>query len=128
MKKQLLVFIVEDNPTEGMIIQMALNGQENMKLRYFKSGTEMLFTLDNEMPDILISDLMMPDIYGLDLIKEVKRRNPAIRSVIMSGKEDWDVISQAQGEGVFNYVIKNENSIPYLRQILKDLAVLVRQN
>jgi len=128
MKKQLLVFIVEDNPTEGMIIQMALNGQENMKLRYFKSGTEMLFTLDNEMPDILISDLMMPDIYGLDLIKEVKRRNPAIRSVIMSGKEDWDVISQAQSEGVFNYVIKNENSIPYLRQILKDLAVLVRQN
>ncbi len=71
---------------------------------------------------------MMPDIYGLDLIREVKRRNPAIRSVIMSGKEDWDVISQAQGEGVFNYVIKNENSIPYLRQILKDLAVLVRQN
>ncbi len=54
MKKQLIVFIVEDNPTEGMIIQMALNGQENMKLRYFKSGTEMLFTLDNEMPDILI--------------------------------------------------------------------------
>jgi two-component system, response regulator YesN len=128
MTRPILVYIVEDNPTEGMIFQLALAGHGTFKTRYFKSGTEMLLELENEMPDILITDLIMPDIFGLDLIREVKRIAPQIRTVIMSGKEDWDIISKSQAEGVFNYVVKNENSIPYLRQILADLAVLVRQN
>jgi two-component system response regulator YesN len=126
METPLLVYIVEDNPTEGMIMKLALNGHDQMQVRYFRSGTEMLHKLEEEMPHILLTDLMMPDIYGLDLVREVKRLNPQIRAVVMSGKEDWDAISQAQSEGVYNYVIKNEHSIPYLRQVLADLGVLLR--
>jgi DNA-binding NtrC family response regulator len=126
MESPLLVYIVEDNPTEGMIMKLALNGHDNIQVRYFRSGTEMLHKLEEETPHILLTDLIMPDIYGLDLVREVKRRGPHIRTVVMSGKEDWDAISQAQSEGVYNFVIKNEHSIPYLRQVLADLGVLVR--
>lgn len=118
------VFVVEDNPTESLMMKMAFGGLAEVEITYFPDGAALLEALDQK-PEMLILDLMLPDIEGMDLLALVNERSPDTRTVIVSAQEDINVIGRAQREGVFNYVVKNESCLRYLRRVIEDLTVIV---
>lgn len=71
--------------------------------------TNALVALDcmvDEMPDILITDVKMPVMNGLELIERTKRMNPLVECVVLSGYAEFDIAKTAMQQGVKHYLLK----------------------
>ena len=70
------------------------------------NGIEALELCRQHEPDILITDIMMPGLNGLELISELTRTQPEIRIVVISGYNDFDYARTAMRYGVRDYLLK----------------------
>ena len=57
-------------------------------------------------PDLIITDIKMPFINGLELIKRAKQELPLVQTIIISGYDDFDYAKQAIDLGVIGYISK----------------------
>lgn len=70
------------------------------------SGQEALQHLDRHRVDLVLSDVMMPGMNGLDLVKALGPRIPEVAVVMVSGLDDMELAMQCLAEGAFGYVLK----------------------
>ncbi len=117
------LFVIEDNRTEGMLLQLALSDIEGLEVRVFPTATAMLAA--KEKPDIVIVDIYLPDMNGQDLIPLIYAIDPNIRIVAVSAQPEIDVIAQVQAQGVYNYLVKSETCLTYLHHIIDDLIIVL---
>jgi|TARA_B110000261_G_C12903671_1_gene285486 DNA-binding NtrC family response regulator len=113
------VFLIEDNPTEGFLLRLALSSIKNLEIVHFKTGSELMDKIA-EKPSIAIVDLNLPDIYGLDLIKALKKVSPKTKIIVVSAQRDVDVISTVQAEGTPYYLVKSDSCLKNLKIIVED--------
>lgn len=74
-----------------------------------QSGRETLEKYHDLKPDLLILDISMPDLNGMEVSKEILTENPAAKIVILSMYDDEDYINRCLEYGVKGYVVKNES-------------------
>jgi DNA-binding NarL/FixJ family response regulator len=74
------------------------------------NGKEALDQYETLKPDLLILDISMPDMNGMDVSKEILSKDPAANILILSMYDDDDYISRCLEFGVKGYVVKNESS------------------
>ena len=101
------ILIVDDIPKN---IQMAMNilKDEGYKMFYAKSG-EMALKLVNEHDfDLILLDIMMPDMNGFEVCKKIKdnEKTKRIPIIFLSGKDSTQDIEQAYEYGGIDYVVK----------------------
>lgn len=118
------IFLIEDNRTEGMLLKLSLGSIENLSITTFSKGKDLIDNL-NQDPDIVIVDLMLPDISGYELIKIIADYDPDIKIVVVSAQKDIDLIAKIQEMGVYNYLVKSEGCIQYLHQVIEDLIIVM---
>ncbi len=118
------IFVIEDNKTEGMLLKLCLSSIANVSISNFANGSDLLNNI-SENPDIVIVDLMLPDISGIELIKRIKNFNPKINVIVVSAQRDIDVVAKTQELGVYNYLVKSETCIEYLQQVISNLITLL---
>jgi DNA-binding NarL/FixJ family response regulator len=73
-------------------------------------------------PDLLILDISMPDMNGMEVAQEILKEDPEAKIIILSMFDDEDYISRCMEHGVKGYVIKNEtgNELDYaVKSVLK---------
>ncbi len=73
-----------------------------------ESGTQALEKLNSLKPDLILSDIKMPDMNGFDLFDNIQL-NPKLKSVpfvFMSALDDFDAMQVAKSLGVTDYIIK----------------------
>lgn len=70
------------------------------------SGTEGLSQMKELVPDIIILDLKMPDMSGLDVLDSIKKHNPAIEVIMLTGHGSSAAGMEAMEKGAFNYIMK----------------------
>jgi two-component system response regulator YesN len=92
----------------------------------FESGRELLEQLDRISPDLVITDIKMPQMSGLQLIERVQAARPGIKFAIVSGFDDFDFARQAIRLGVEEYLLKPV-SMPDLVQLLARVREKVGQ-
>lgn len=78
-----------------------------------RNGIEAFNMIEEKQPDIVISDIKMPGMNGLELVSKVHRTYPDIRFILLSGFSEFDYAKQAMEFGVKHYLLKpcNENAI-----------------
>lgn len=113
------VFLIEDNPTEGFLLRLALSNVKNLEMTHFKTGAELMAKI-SEQPSIAIVDLNLPDINGLDLIKKMKIETPHTKVIVVSAQRDIDVIATVQAEGTPYYLVKSDSVLKNLKSIVED--------
>lgn len=118
------IFLIEDNRTEGMLLKLSLGSIENLTITTFSKGRDLVDNL-NANPDIVIVDLMLPDISGYELINIISEYDPNIKIVVVSAQKDIDLIAKIQEKGVYNYLVKSEACIQYLHQVIEDLIIVM---
>jgi DNA-binding NarL/FixJ family response regulator len=74
------------------------------------NGNQALELFEKLKPDMLIMDISMPDMNGMDVSKSILSANPGANIVILSMYDDHDYISRCIEYGVKGYVVKNESS------------------
>ncbi len=73
------------------------------------SGKETLELFDSLQPDLVVLDISMPDMNGMDVSRAILAKNPDANIVILSMYDDEDYISRCLESGVKGYVVKNES-------------------
>jgi DNA-binding NarL/FixJ family response regulator len=74
-----------------------------------RSGNEALELYERLQPDLLILDISMPDMNGMEVSRTILAKNPNANIVILSMYDDEDYISRCLEYGVKGYVVKNES-------------------
>lgn len=70
------------------------------------SGTEGLRLLENGEFDIVLTDLVMRDVSGLDIVRQVKARSPETEIIVMTGYPSYETALEALNEGAYDYLNK----------------------
>lgn len=81
------------------------------------SGAEALSILEDQQIDILVTDIRMPEMDGLELIQEVTVRWPNIRCLLLTGYSDFEYAKRAIKLQVFDYILKPVNDEEFMRSI-----------
>jgi two-component system response regulator YesN len=76
------------------------------RLRTAADGAEALRCMEEHLPHLVISDIQMPDMVGLMLLKEARARFPEVPVALMTGDRDLDHAIQALRGGAFDYLKK----------------------
>ena len=99
------VWIVDDDQAIRWVLEKALS-RANIPTRSFVNASEVSAALKLESPSALVSDIRMPGIDGLTLLKEVKEKYPTLPVIIMTAYSDLDSTVSAFQGGAFDYLAK----------------------
>ena len=98
------LWIVDDEESIRTICKSAL--EENFKIETFSNGSEALLALNSERPDLIITDIKMPGLTGIDLLKIVAEKYPDLPTIVMTAHADIDNALSAYKGGAFEYLSK----------------------
>ncbi|MDM8540430.1 response regulator [Desulfococcaceae bacterium HSG9] len=79
---------------------------ENYAVTTAVSGKEAITILENDRFDIVLTDLVMPGVDGIDVLKETKKLNPEAGTIILTGYGDMDSAIEALRLGADDYLLK----------------------
>jgi two-component system nitrogen regulation response regulator GlnG len=99
------IWIVDDDQSIRFVLEKALV-REQFTVRSFSSGRDVLAALDDDEPQVLVSDIRMPGGTGIDLLSKVKARLPGLPVIIMTAFSDLDSAVSAFQGGAFEYLPK----------------------
>jgi two-component system response regulator NreC len=85
-------------------------------------GLQVASLVEQAEPDILVLDLLMPGLGGLDVIREVTRRSPKTRIVVLSMHSSEAFVLQALRNGAAAYVLKDSSTTELVRAVRQALA------
>ncbi|GAB7028346.1 sigma-54-dependent transcriptional regulator [Geotalea toluenoxydans] len=129
MKERVKILLIEDERPSREALLLLLQGN-SFTIKGSGSGTEGLKLMMNERFDIVITDLFLPDISGIDILKKIKDTSPHTEVILITGHASAETAVKAMKEGAYDYITKPLN-IDELRIII-DKAVeknrLVNEN
>lgn len=102
------VLICEDEPLIGLGLQKIIRefNFPVQKIDYFENSLEAYQYIQKNAVDIIITDIQMPHLNGLDFIQKVKRMYPDMQCIILSGYSDFSYAQSAIKLGVVDYLLK----------------------
>lgn len=116
-----VTIIVAGNPDIfGQGLRLLLEGQEDFRvIAEPRVGLEASQLVQVLQPNVLVVDLMMSDLSGLEVTRQIRRHSPATRVVVLSVYSDDAHVLEALHSGVFAYVLK-ESSPASLFQAVRE--------
>lgn len=120
------VLLVDDERIirEGIASLIDWNGLGLVLSGTAQNGIEAIKMIDEDQPDIVITDMKMPVLDGTQLIRLVSGKYPDIKFIILSGYGEFNLANTSMKYGVKHYLLKpcNENSIKeVLKEVIKEL-------
>ena len=103
---RLLIVDDEEIEREGMaqLIQWSKYGIELVGTAW--NGVEGFEKIQTEKPDIVLTDIKMPVMNGIEMIRKTRKSDPNVEFIVLSGYGEFEYTSQAMQEGVRHYVLK----------------------
>jgi two-component system, NtrC family, nitrogen regulation response regulator GlnG len=99
------IWIVDDDQSIRFVLEKAL-AREDMPVRSFTNARDVLAALDDDQPQVLVSDIRMPGGSGIELLAKVKERLPGLPVIVMTAYSDLDSAVSAFQGGAFEYLPK----------------------
>jgi two-component system nitrogen regulation response regulator GlnG len=99
------IWIVDDDQSIRFVLEKAL-AREDLAVRSFTNARDVLAALEDDVPQVLVSDIRMPGGSGIELLTKVKERQPGLPVIIMTAYSDLDSAVSAFQGGAFEYLPK----------------------
>lgn len=100
------VLVVDDAPVDRLMTGALIEQMPGWRAVYAENGEAALAAIAREQPRIVLTDLNMPGMNGLELVAEVHSRYPAVPVVLMTAYGNEEIALQALHEGAASYVPK----------------------
>ena len=115
---QSYLLVVDDSDTQRKLIENTLI-QEGYEVRTATGGREALAVIDAAVPELVVCDLRMPDMDGMQVVETLRGTQPSLPVILTTSEGSEDIAAEALRRGAASYVPK--------REIRTTLAMVVRQ-
>lgn len=126
------ILIVDDEATiTDSLVHLVQTELSEVDVYPAYSARQALGYLQRAGFDILITDIQMPGMNGIELLEEVNRLLPQCRTLFLSGHDDFDYAYQAMRHHARRYILKNENDevlLDAIRECILEIEQEARQN
>ncbi|MDZ4718518.1 MAG: response regulator [Roseiflexaceae bacterium] len=117
MVHQPTILIVDDEPNQRFILEQALQMlADTWKIIVVTSAIEALAQIEQQLPDLIITDYHMPGMTGIELIEQVRKRQIRMPIILMTAYNTPEVQIAARRLGV-DHALTKPVSIALLRQL-----------
>lgn len=117
MKKNILVCDDEEGIRESLNLIL----EKDYNVLFATNGREAIETINSKPVDLVILDIKMPKMDGLETLKELKKANPNTKVIIATGYKSVETAQQAIRLGASNYIVKPFESDQVLKVVKKSL-------
>ena len=100
------ILIVDDSAVDRRLVQGLLEKCPDLSFMYAANGKEAVEQLKVSPPDLVLTDLQMPEMNGLELVKVVRRKHPLVPVILMTAQGSEEIAVQALASGAASYVPK----------------------
>jgi two-component system, NtrC family, C4-dicarboxylate transport response regulator DctD len=111
------VFLVEDDAALGSAVAEALR-LEGMEISLFGDASAALSALPNDFPGVVVSDVRLPGIDGLNLFARLQEQDPDLPVIFTTGHGDVDMAVAAMKDGAADFLTKPYSSAALIRSIM----------
>jgi CheY-like chemotaxis protein/anti-sigma regulatory factor (Ser/Thr protein kinase) len=120
------VLVVDDAAVDRKLAGGLLAKGRDLQVEFAASGEEALARLKEAPPDLIVTDLVMPGMSGLDLVAQVSQQHPEIPVILMTGKGSEEIAVKALQAGAASYVPKGVLH-QHLLNTVQDVLDMVRE-
>ena len=99
------ICVLDDDKSIRWVLEKAFK-KENFEVSCFENAKDFLENIDKINPDIIISDIRMPGISGIDILEKMKREYPFIPIIIMTAFSDLETTVSSLQKGAYDYITK----------------------
>jgi CheY-like chemotaxis protein len=121
--KKLKVLIVDDDPQIRRLIRLILESRFTFTVIEAEDGVKALARIKSDMPFLVILDVMMPEMDGIQVLKEI-RKNEELKTlpvIICSAVSERSKVLELYNEGIADYIIKPINPIVFSNKVTQYL-------
>lgn len=118
MDKKIKILIADDNKAISMTLELKLK-QEGFETRVVPNGQEALDLLEKETFDLLILDLIMPQLNGFGVLTGLKERGIKIPVIVSSDLSQTEDINKVKELGAVDFFIKSNMSMTEMVEKIK---------
>jgi YesN/AraC family two-component response regulator len=124
----LRVMLVDDEYLIRNLIRMKLDwGAYGMEITAEAGGgAEALALIEQARPDIILTDISMPDMNGLEFSQKVAEKHPGIKIVIITGHDDFEYARRGLQLGIIDYLLKPIKT-EELKAVAERLAAMIKE-
>jgi two-component system, NarL family, response regulator len=117
------LIIVEDDPLLLENLTLLLSGEEGLSVAgSYRSAEDALRGLRNAKPEVMLTDLGLPGMSGVDLIKKVKEEMPSLEIMAHTVFEDREMVFSAIKAGASGYILKGSSP----REVIESIHALYK--
>jgi CheY-like chemotaxis protein len=114
------ILVVDDSPVDGRLAGRLLEKGLEAEVTYAANGRAALDQIATCVPDLVVTDMQMPELDGLQLVAELKKKHATLPVILMTAAGSEEIAMQALHAGAASYVPKR-----LLSKELVDVAVRV---
>ncbi|MCE9533877.1 MAG: response regulator [Planctomycetes bacterium] len=125
------ILIVDDSPTDRLVTVSLLKDMPDTKIWQASNGREALQAIAEVSPTLVLTDLNMPEMNGLELVEEIRSDHPTLPIILMTAHGSEDLALQALQAGAASYVPKRllaDHLIPTVEHIISAARQERRRN
>jgi len=115
------ILIIEDDPRLELTYDTIFERNGHTVVRAH-DGEEGLTVADSEQPDIILLDMLMPKMHGIEFLKhyDLKNKHPNVKVIVFSNMESADLLKQAMDLGAVRYEVKSRFSPNELAHLVNE--------
>lgn len=98
------ILVVDDSPVERVLVEGLLCKNPDYTVELAADGREALAAIAANPPDLVVTDLVMPEMDGLELVRTMRSRCPRIPAILMTAYGDESTAVEALEAGAASYV------------------------
>ncbi len=116
------ILIVDDLLADRRIAEGLLGIDESISVQHAVNGKDAMEQIELHIPDLVLTDLQMPEMDGLELVRAIRTDYPLIPTILMTAKGSEDIARQALAVGAASYVPKRHLAIDLLETVQRVIA------
>lgn len=112
------IIFVDDDPVQLDKFRLVLRGESNLEIVGLFADPQLAYgELGSLLPDLMITDITMPNMSGIELIKRAKAKWPELEIIALTAHDDMPTVFEALKAGATGYLLKTITSEELLKAI-----------
>jgi len=121
------ILVVDDSPVDRRLVGGLLEKDTDTIVAYAEHGADAIAKMALAVPDLVVTDLMMPEMDGLQLVTAVRSKHPLVPVILTTSRGSEEVAVEALQRGAASYVPKRSLAQNLLDTVQRVLTVSCRQ-